>query len=154
MNIDPNGVALPVNSSPHLQGFFPLITGTLPTVIPRGNATDLALGYQSRGAGTYGPTNVFTYSWANAVVGIPYDGAGTVTVTVEGAMGTGTNYTQTFPLLISAALTGTGFARLSISPLLAAVANQIAQDIVPPILRITANVTGTISFGVVAWGTN
>lgn len=58
--------------------------------------------------------------------------AGSITVTVQGVTPTGAVY----PLLVSAAIAATGITRLRVSPSLLAVANQVANDLVPDRIRI------------------
>lgn len=74
--------------------------------------------------------------------------AGSVTVTIQGVLPDGTTYT----ILASTALAATGVVRLIVSPDMLAVANKVANDIVPDTVRIHCAVADAtpITYGIFA----
>jgi hypothetical protein len=93
---------------------------------------------------TQAGTDIINYNWKKLIVccTILNAGSGSITISIDGKDSSNAAY---YNILTSAALTANGTYRLRIGEMLASVANQVAQDYLPRIIRITATANNTNS---------
>lgn len=111
---------------------------------PRGNVTGAVVAAGTTSTQSNQALTTFNNTKLLIVVNVSAVSGGTVTVTITGTTSTGYDY----PILVSTALGSIAVTPLRVAPGLTASPNAVANDIIPRNLKITATVSGTITYGI------